>query len=66
MLEAALLFIRIAQFLGTYRGFRQRGEASALLKRHFYYPHSWRRVESESPRKGRLIHYDEIDPPKAV
>ncbi len=56
---------RGAQFLGTYRGFRQRGEASVLLRKHFYYPHSWRRVEPERPRDGRLIHYDEIEPPRA-
>lgn len=63
---ASIPAFRIAQFLGTYRGFRQRGEASALLRRHFYYPHSWRRVEQETPRSGRLIHYDEVEPPTAV
>lgn len=29
---------RAAQFLGSYRGFNQRGDATAALKRRFYYP----------------------------
>lgn len=29
---------RLAQFIGTYQGFRQRGPVSATLKRRFYYP----------------------------
>lgn len=58
---------RIAQFLGTYRGFGQRGEASAMLRRHFYYPHSWRRTTPETPpRNARLIRYDESEPPNAA
>lgn len=31
---------RFAQFLGTYRGFRQKGPISTALKRRFYYPNS--------------------------
>jgi len=53
---------RAAQFLGTYRGFRQRGEASAVLRRRFYYPHGWRRpVSHEQPPNARLIDYDDAE-----
>lgn len=53
---------RVAQFLGTYRGFRQRGEASAVLRRRFYYPHGWRRpIGHEVPPNARPIHYDDAD-----
>jgi rhamnosyltransferase len=58
---------RVAQFLGTYRGFRQRGEASARLRRHFYYPHPLRRAREETPpANARPIQYDEIEPPTAA
>ena len=51
---------RAAQFYGTYRGFRQRGEESAALRRRFYYPHGWRRPAGrEIPANARLIRYDD-------
>ena len=51
---------RAAQFYGTYRGFRQRGEGSAVLRRRFYYPHGWRRpVTNEVPPNARPIRYDD-------
>ena len=53
---------RTAQFWGTYQGFAQRGEASVLLRRHFYYPHGWRRRPPEPmPENARRIDYDEGD-----
>lgn len=53
---------RIAQFIGTYRGFRQRGETSAVLRRRFYYPHGWRRpLGQEAPPNARPIDYDDAD-----
>ncbi len=53
---------RAAQFLGTYRGFSQRGEASATLRRRFYYPHGWRRPATHQvPPNARPIDYDEAD-----
>jgi glycosyltransferase involved in cell wall biosynthesis len=53
---------RSAQFWGTYRGFGQRGEASAVLRRHFYYPHGWRRRTTEpAPPGARRIDYDEAE-----
>ncbi len=51
---------RIAQFYGTYRGFRQRGESSAALRSRFYYPHAWRRpARQEVPPNARPIRYDD-------
>jgi glycosyltransferase involved in cell wall biosynthesis len=53
---------RSAQFWGTYRGFGQRGEASAVLRRRFYYPHGWRRQKvGPAPPGARRIDYDEAD-----
>ena len=53
---------RAAQFLGTYQGFGQRGEASAVLRRRFYYPHGWRRPSRhEMPPNARPIDYDDAD-----
>lgn len=57
---------RIAQFLGTYRGFRQRGEESAALRRRYYYPHGWRRpISHKAPPNARPISYDDPDPKDA-
>jgi hypothetical protein len=51
---------RAAQFYGTFRGFRQRGEESAVLRRRFYYPHGWRRpVSHEVPPNAHPIRYDD-------
>jgi len=51
---------RAAQFWGTYRGFAQRGQASTVLRRRFYYPPGWRRSASrEVPPNGSPIDYDE-------
>lgn len=53
---------RAAQFLGTYRGFRQRGEASAALRKRFYYPHGWERPDGlEIPPGAHPIDYDEAE-----
>ena len=50
---------RIAQFVGTYQGFRQQGAASAVLRRRFYYPHGWGRPPRlEHPPGARPIEYD--------
>jgi rhamnosyltransferase len=59
----AIPAFRTAQFIGTYRGFAQRGEASAALRRHFYYPHGWRPAAPGSvPPGSRPIDYE--DPAK--
>jgi glycosyltransferase involved in cell wall biosynthesis len=63
---ASIPAFRAAQFLGTYRGFRQRGEASAVLRRRFYYPHGWRRpVSHEVPPNARPIDYEDADQKEA-
>lgn len=51
MLEHArdILAFRGAQFLGTYRGFRQEGTVSAELKRRFYYPAALRASTTPAP-----------------
>jgi glycosyltransferase involved in cell wall biosynthesis len=57
---ASIPAFRVAQFWGTYRGFRQRGAASATLRRHFYYPHGLRRqVPHETPADRQPIDYEE-------
>jgi rhamnosyltransferase len=59
---ASIPAFRTAQFWGTYRGFGQRGEASAVLRRHFYYPHGWRRRQVEpAPPGARKIDYEDAD-----
>lgn len=51
---------RSAQFIGTYRGFAQRGEPPALLRRHFYYPHGLRRrASNQVPAQARPINYED-------
>jgi GT2 family glycosyltransferase len=53
---------RAAQFCGTYRGFRQRGKASAVLRRHFYYPHGWSRQEGiGAPPHAKPIDYGDVN-----
>lgn len=59
----AIPWFRSAQFLGTYQGFAQRGNVSAVLRRRFYYPNGVRRPDGPSEpveARGRPIHYDEI------
>lgn len=58
---ASIPVFRAAQFWGTYRGFRQRGETSAVLRRHFYYPHGLRRPDVHDAPSGRPIDYDEAN-----
>ena len=55
----AIPAFRAAQFWGTYRGFAQRGETSALLRRHFYYPHGWNQESTSPVEHGRRINYDD-------
>ncbi len=41
--------------LGYISRIRQRGQESAVLRRHFYYPHGWRRPQEDSvARSGQL------------
>jgi len=60
---SAIPAFRAAQFWGTYRGFNQRGEASAALRRHFYYPHGWRRQDAaQHPSDATPIDYSSTGP----
>lgn len=56
---AEIVQFRIAQFLGTYQGFRQRGPVTSEMKRRFYYPgprpQLTRTVDADSP--GTPIDY---------
>ena len=55
---------RVAQFLGTYEGFAQRGAVPPDLRRRFYYPRGIRR-RGPAPRDiGTAIRYDDLDTPK--
>jgi rhamnosyltransferase len=56
---------RIAQFWGTYQGFRQEGATPAALRKRFYYPHGLRKVDGERPSGARRIDYDEPSPREA-
>lgn len=73
VLAANLLSIpafRFAQFLGTYQGFGQRGDAPAALRHRFYYPRGFRgtasggvpagarAIDYDAPRRGPEIHAD--------
>jgi hypothetical protein len=50
---------RIAQFWGTYQGFRRKGAAPAALRERFYYPHGMRRPRRPATNAGgRPIDYD--------
>ena len=50
---------RIAQFWGTYQGFRRTGAAPAALRERFYYPHGIRRPRPTANPGGRPIDYDD-------
>jgi rhamnosyltransferase len=52
---------RLAQFIGTYRGFSQSGPVTDVLKRRFYYPSANGNMASdrEDSEIGRPIDYDE-------
>jgi glycosyltransferase involved in cell wall biosynthesis len=51
---------RVAQFLGTYQGFRQQGPVTEVLKRRFYYPSGpSAALPSEKADIGEAINYDE-------
>jgi rhamnosyltransferase len=52
---------RVAQFIGTYRGFSQSGPVTDVLKRHFYYPSANGHMASDRQNSdvGQPIDYDE-------
>ena len=64
---ADILAFRLAQFVGTYRGFAQRGPTTELLRRRFYYPSEPVDELDIDPEAalGRPIDYDEPLPEPA-
>jgi rhamnosyltransferase len=52
---------RLAQFIGTYRGFSQSGPVTDVLKRRFYYPSANGNIADDHHNSeiGRPIDYDE-------
>jgi rhamnosyltransferase len=57
---ASIPRFRLAQFVGTYEGFAQHGEAPADLRRRFYYPRGIRRARHDEPAIGSPIVYDDL------
>lgn len=51
---------RAMQFLGAYRGFRQRGSVDATLRRRFYYPNSLDRPMKDSLTRQRPVDYAHV------
>jgi rhamnosyltransferase len=57
---ANIFAFRFMQFLGTYRGFSQRGPVGTQLRQRFYYPNGRRRGDPEPPREPeRRVQYVE-------
>jgi glycosyltransferase involved in cell wall biosynthesis len=56
----SIIWFRIMQFLGTYRGYKHAGPITAQLKRTFYYPRGLD-TEEEIRREAHLIDYEEVD-----
>lgn len=52
---------RVAQFWGTYRGSKQRGPVTALLRQRFFFPDGMRRAEAgiDAEALGQPIDYEE-------
>ena len=56
---AAIPAFRIAQFWGTYQGFRRTGAAPAALRERFYYPHGIQRQRPTVDPGGSPINYED-------
>lgn len=55
---SGILWFRLAQFWGTYQGFRHPGPLTAQLRQTFYYPHDLQEPPSHPSRDIRPIEYD--------
>lgn len=55
---SGILWFRLAQFWGTYQGFRHPGPLTAQLRQTFYYPHDLQEAPSRPSRDIRPIEYD--------
>lgn len=55
-----IVWFRWMQFWGTYRGFRQAGPLTASLKRAFYYPRGFERVQAAASRPVAPLDYGQM------
>lgn len=65
---AGILGFRLMQFLGTYRGFTQRGPVTSRLKQTFYYPNSLRypHFGTPKPKPKRRIQYANLTKKRGI
>jgi rhamnosyltransferase len=56
---SGVLRYRMAQFRGTYQGYRQSLEWNWNLRQTFYYPHGMEQLDKPAPRKVEPIQYKE-------
>jgi glycosyltransferase involved in cell wall biosynthesis len=56
---ASILWFRVAQFWGTYQGYRHSLEWNWQLRQTFYFPHGRQAPEKTAPRPIEPIHYNE-------
>jgi rhamnosyltransferase len=54
-----IFWYRVAQFWGTYQGYRRAQEWSWSLRQTFYYPHGMEKLDTPTPRKVEPIQYRE-------
>ena len=56
---ASILWFRVAQFWGTYQGYRRSMDLNWNLRQTFYYPRGMDMVEMPGPREVKPIRYNE-------
>jgi hypothetical protein len=55
----SIFWFRVAQFWGTYQGYRSSLEWNWNLRQTFYYPHGMEVLEKPAPREVEPIRYNE-------
>jgi rhamnosyltransferase len=55
----SIFWFRVAQFWGTYQGYRRSLEWNWQLRQTFYYPHGMESLEKSAPREVEPIRYNE-------
>ncbi len=53
-----IIWFRVMQFWGTYRGYRQSGPLTAQLRQRFYYPNQSTAMKADQPREIQPIRYN--------
>jgi hypothetical protein len=56
---SGIFWYRVAQFWGTYQGYRCSMEWNWNLRQTFYYPHGMEKLDQPMPRKVKPIQYKE-------